>query len=270
MIKIAIAGAAGRMGTTLAQVIHQTEGMRLVGAIEQPDSSMIGADVGEMAGLGKIDLPISHSIGELLGTIDILIDFSSPDATAFNATNCANKGVKLVVGTTGLSKEHLAAVRSASEQIPICMASNFSTGVNLCLKLAALAAEILGNEVDIEISEAHHRDKVDSPSGTALALGAAVADALKRDLDDVAVYGREGQIGKRPREAIGFSTIRAGDIVGDHSVLFAGDGELVEIKHRASNRMAFATGAVRAAIWLSQKSSGLYDMQDVLGLRHQV
>ena len=207
---------------------------------------------------------------KLLGTIDILIDFSSPQATAFNATNCAKKGVKLVVGTTGLSKEHLAAVRSASEQIPICMASNFSTGVNLCLKLAALAAEILGNEVDIEISEAHHRDKVDSPSGTALALGASVADALKRDLDDVAVYGREGQIGKRPREAIGFSTIRAGDIIGDHSVLFAGDGELVEIKHRASNRMAFATGAVRAAIWLSQKSSGLYDMQDVLGLRPQV
>lgn len=269
MIKIAITGAAGRMGTSLAQVIHQTEGMRLVGALEREDSSVVGADVGEMSGLGKIDVPISHSLRDLLGSIDILIDFSSPDATAFNAINCATKGVKLVVGTTGLSEEHLAAVRSASEQIPICMASNFSTGVNICLKLAALAAERLGNEVDIEITEAHHRDKVDSPSGTALALGASVADALKRDLDEVAVYGREGQIGKRPREVIGFSTIRAGDIVGDHSVLFASDGELIEIKHRASNRMAFAKGAVRAAIWLSQKLSGLYDMQDVLGLRQQ-
>ena len=266
MIRIAIAGGAGRMGAAVAKVAHQTEDVRLVGAIEHPASAMISADLGEMTGLGKIGVPITDSIEELFGSFDTLIDFSSPESTVNNAAKCANKGLGMVVGTTGLVDEQLEALRSAGLRIPICMASNFSTGVNLCFKLAAIAARVLGDEVDIEISEAHHRNKVDSPSGTALALGASVADALNRKLDDVAIYRRKGQIGKRPQKAIGFSTIRAGDIVGDHTVFFAGEGEVLEITHRASNRMAFAAGAVRAAIWLNHQSSGLYDMQDVLGL----
>lgn len=254
------------MGAALVKVAHQAEDVKLVGAIDHPASNKISNDIGEMAGLGKIGIPMTGSIEELLGTFDTLIDFSTPEATAINAAICAHRGLTLVVGTTGLVKEQLEAVRSAAHYTPICMASNFSTGVNLCFKLASITAQVLGDEVDIEISEAHHRDKVDSPSGTALALGASVTNALNRNLDDVAIYRREGLIGERPKKAIGFSSIRAGDIVGDHTILFAGDGELLEITHRASNRLAFARGAVRAAIWLNQKSAGLYDMQDVLGL----
>jgi 4-hydroxy-tetrahydrodipicolinate reductase len=204
---------------------------------------------------------------EAADAFDVLIDFSIPAVTAANAKFCAKHGKKMVIGTTGLNAEQLEQVQGASRSNALCMASNYATGVNLVFKLAELAASVLGDDVDIEISEAHHRHKIDAPSGTALSLGESVAGALGRNLKEVAVYGREGQTGARDRQTIGFATVRAGDIVGDHTVLFAAEGERVEITHKASSRTAFARGAVRAAKWLADKESGLFDMQDVLELK---
>lgn len=266
MRKIAITGAAGRMGRSLIEALFEAPDAELAGAIESPKSSLMGVDAGELAGLGSNAICLVGSVDELTEEVDLLIDFSTAAASAANVAACARRGLPVVLGTTGLDVVQLAAVTQAASQIPLCMASNFSTGVNLCFKLAALAAEVLGDEVDVEIIEAHHRHKVDAPSGTALSLGSAVSTALGRDLESVAVYGREGQTGVRQRQTIGFSTIRGGDIVGDHMVLFAGDGERVEITHRSSSRMAFARGALRAADWLLQQPPGLYNMQDVLGL----
>jgi 4-hydroxy-tetrahydrodipicolinate reductase len=267
MSNIAVIGAAGRMGKALIETITATEGAYLSAALEHPDSSLIGADAGELAGIGRNNIQVVASLHDVADDFDVLIDFSIPAVTAANAAFCLEHGKKMVIGTTGLDDNQLQQVQMASQANAICMASNYATGVNLCFKLAELAASVLGDEVDIEISEAHHRHKIDAPSGTALSLGESVASALGRDLKDVAVYGREGQTGARDRQTIGFATVRAGDIVGDHTVLFAGEGERIEITHKASSRMAFARGAVRAAKWLTTKESGLFDMQDVLGLR---
>lgn len=203
----------------------------------------------------------------MLDDFDVLIDFTHPSVTLKNLEVCRQAGKAMVIGTTGFTPEEKQRLSEAAKQIPIVFAANFSVGVNLCLKLLDTAARVLGDDVDIEIIEAHHRHKVDAPSGTALRMGEVVADALGRDLRKVAVYGREGQTGARERETIGFATVRAGDVVGDHTVLFAADGERVEITHKASSRMTFAKGAVRSALWLQQRSPALYDMQDVLGLR---
>lgn len=267
MSNIAVIGAAGRMGKALIEAIAATEGAHLSAALEHPDSSLIGADAGELVGIGRNNIQVVASLHDVADDFDVLIDFSIPAATAANAAFCLEHGKKLVIGTTGLDDNQLQQVQMASQTNAICMASNYATGVNLCFKLAELAASVLGDEVDIEISEAHHRHKIDAPSGTALSLGESVASALGRDLKNVAVYGREGQTGARDRQTIGFATVRAGDIVGDHTVLFAAEGERIEITHKASSRMAFARGAVRAAKWLTTKESGLFDMQDVLGLR---
>jgi 4-hydroxy-tetrahydrodipicolinate reductase len=267
MSNIAVIGAAGRMGKTLIEAIAATEGADLSAALEHPDSSLIGADAGELAGIGRNNIQVVASLHDVADDFDVLIDFSIPAVTAANAAFCLEHGKKMVIGTTGLDDNQLQQVQMASQTNAICMASNYATGVNLCFKLAELAASVLGDEVDIEISEAHHRHKIDAPSGTALSLGESVASALGRDLKDVAVYGREGQTGARDRQTIGFATVRAGDIVGDHTVLFAAEGERIEITHKASSRMAFARGAVRAAKWLAIRESGLFDMQDVLGLR---
>lgn len=267
MKNIAITGAGGRMGKALIEAIASTDGIQLTVAIEYSGSPLIGADAGEIAGLGRNDIAVVGSLDELADSFDTLIDFSVPAATVRNTEFCRRHGKKMVVGTTGLSTEQVQAVQQASEYTSICMASNFATGVNLCFKLAELAASVLGNDVDIEISEAHHRHKVDAPSGTALSLGEAVAGALGRDLNEVAVYDRQGLTGERGSEAIGFSVVRAGDIVGDHTVLFASEGERVEITHKASSRMAFALGAIRASKWIDKQSAGLFDMQDVLGLK---
>lgn len=267
MSNIAVIGAAGRMGKALIEAIAATEGAHLSAALEHPDSSLIGADAGELAGIGRNNIQVVASLHDVADDFDVLIDFSIPAVTAANAAFCLEHGKKMVIGTTGLDDNQLQQVQMASQTNAICMASNYATGVNLCFKLAELAASVLGDEVDIEISEAHHRHKIDAPSGTALSLGESVASALGRDLKDVAVYGREGQTGARDRQTIGFATVRAGDIVGDHTVLFAAEGERIEITHKASSRMAFARGAVRAAKWLTTKESGLFDMQDVLGLR---
>jgi 4-hydroxy-tetrahydrodipicolinate reductase len=267
MSNIAVIGAGGRMGKALIETIALTEGAELTGALERPDSSLIGVDAGELAGVGRNNILVARSLADIADQFDVLIDFSIPAVTAANAAFCAEHGKKMVIGTTGLNDEQLQSVSLASHGNAVCMASNYATGVNLCFKLAELAASVLGDDVDIEISEAHHRHKIDAPSGTALSLGESVAGALGRNLKDVAVYGRQGQTGARDRETIGFATVRAGDVVGDHTVLFAAEGERVEITHKASSRMAFARGAVRAAKWLMDKDSGLYDMQDVLGLR---
>ncbi|MDG1494265.1 MAG: 4-hydroxy-tetrahydrodipicolinate reductase [Porticoccaceae bacterium] len=267
MSRIAITGAGGRMGKALIDAILLNNEAELTVALERPDSSLIGVDSGELAGVGKNGVLVASSLSDVADHFDVLIDFSVPSATAANAAFCAAHNKKMVIGTTGLDAEQLAQVSTTAASSAICMASNFSTGVNLCFKLAELAAKVLGDETDIEILEAHHRHKVDAPSGTALSLGESVAAAVGRDLQKVAVYGREGQTGARDHETIGFATVRGGDIVGDHTVLFAGEGERVEITHKASSRLAFARGAVRASLWLSQKDSGLFDMQDVLGLK---
>ena len=265
MNRIAIAGAGGRMGKTLIEACHQHPDCRLVAATERPDSSLIGCDAGELAGTGKLGVPVVGSL-EDAAEFDVLIDFTHPRVTTRHVDFCVARGRKMVIGTTGCDEELEAKIRQAGESIALVYAPNMSVGVNLCLKLLQLAARVLGDEVDIEIIEAHHRHKVDAPSGTALKMGQVVADSLGRDLKQVAVYGREGQTGARQRETIGFETIRAGDIVGEHTVMFAGIGERVEITHKASSRMTFARGAVRAAAWLADHERGLFDMMAVLGL----
>ncbi len=266
MQRIAVMGAAGRMGKTLIEAVQQADGVCLSAAIDRADSSLIGADAGELAALGKLGVTLSGDLSAVLEQFDVLIDFTHPSVTLKNLEICRQAGKAMVIGTTGFSPQEKQLLADASKQIPIVFAANFSVGVNLCLKLLDTAARVLGDDVDIEIIEAHHRHKVDAPSGTALRMGEVVANALGRDLQKVAVYGREGQTGARERETIGFATVRAGDVVGDHTVLFAADGERVEITHKASSRMTFAKGAVRSALWLQQRQPGLYDMQDVLGL----
>ncbi|MBT4522829.1 MAG: 4-hydroxy-tetrahydrodipicolinate reductase [Halieaceae bacterium] len=266
-IKVGITGAAGRMGRTLTEAVSLVPQLQLTAALELPGSSLIGADAGEVAGLGKNGVTVGGALAQIIDDIDVLIDFTVPAATTDNAALCASHGKAIVIGTTGFNSEQQARLDAAAAQTPVCKASNFSTGVNLCFQLLDMAARVLGEEVDIEIVEAHHRHKVDAPSGTALSMGEVVASALSRDLDDVALYGRRGQTGARSRETIGFSTVRAGDIVGDHTVIFAAEGERVEITHKASSRMSFARGAVRAASWLVEQPPGMFDMQDVLGLK---
>ncbi len=266
-VKVAVIGAAGRMGRALAQAITEGDGVTLSAAIDRPGISLIGADAGELAGIGKLGVAVVDSLEQVVDQFDVLIDFTAPEATVSNAKFCAEHGKKMAIGTTGLNDEQKAELKTCGEKTAIVFAPNMSMGVNLCFKLLELAARVLGDEVDIEVIEAHHRHKVDAPSGTALRMGEVVADTLGRDLKEVAVYGREGQEGPRDRKTIGFETIRAGDIVGEHTVMFAADGERVEISHIATSRMNFARGAVRACRWLKDQSKGLYDMQDVLGLR---
>lgn len=266
-MRIAVTGAAGRMGKNLIEAVHQADGLTLGAAVARPESTLFGADAGELAGVGKLGVALSGNLEGVLDQFDVLIDFTHPSVTLKNLQICRRAGKAMVIGTTGFSAAEKQLLSEAGEDISIVFAANFSVGVNLCLKLLDTAARVLGDDVDIEVLEAHHRHKVDAPSGTALRMGEVVANALGRDLDKVAVYGREGQTGARARETIGFATVRAGDVVGDHTVLFAADGERVEITHKASSRMTFAKGAVRAASWLSGRSAGLYDMQDVLGLK---
>ncbi len=265
--RIAVTGAIGRMGKTLIEAVSFAGDAELTAAIVLPDSSLIGADIGEVSGLGKNGIAIVGDINEVLNHFDVLIDFTAPDATVNNAKACASAGKGMVIGTTGFSEEQKVEFDQHIETLPVCIASNFSTGVNLCFKLLDIAARVLGKDSDIEIYEAHHRHKIDAPSGTALRMGDVVANATGRDLKDVAVYGREGQTGARDKNTIGFATVRGGDVVGDHTVSFLADGERVEITHKASSRMSFARGAVRAAVWLKEQSAGRYDMQDVLDLK---
>lgn len=266
-VRVAVTGAAGRMGKTLIEALSLSEACVLSAAMERPESSLLGADSGELAGLGKNGVVVVGDIAEVINDFDVLIDFTVPAATVANARVCGEAGKAMVIGTTGFDDAQKRELDAAVKDIAVCQASNFSTGVNVCFKLLELAASVLGDDTDIEIYEAHHRHKIDAPSGTALSMGQVVADTLGRDLDKVAVYGREGQTGARDPETIGFATVRGGDVVGDHTVMFCADGERVEISHKASSRMSFGRGAVRAAAWLAVQSAGRYDMQDVLSLK---
>ncbi|MCG8393679.1 MAG: 4-hydroxy-tetrahydrodipicolinate reductase [Pseudomonadales bacterium] len=265
-MKVGIIGAAGRMGRILIEATLANPDTSLAAAVDVPGSSLIGTDAGELVGQGNAGVVLADDLAAVVNDADVFIDFTVPEATVKNIQVCRAAGTRLVIGTTGLNDEQIAGLRAASEDIAICYAPNYSIGVNLCFKLLETAAAVLQDEVDIEVIEAHHRHKIDAPSGTALRMGEVVAQTLGRDLRECAVYGREGRTGERDRQTIGFETIRAGDIVGDHTVLFAADGERVEITHKASSRMAFGRGAVRAAAWLGSQDKGLFDMQDVLGL----
>lgn len=266
MRRIAVMGAAGRMGKALIEAVQMAPGAGLTAAVHRAESSLVGADAGELAGIGRIGVPLSGDLDRVVDEFDVLIDFTHPSVTLKNLAFCRKAGKAMIIGTTGFTADEKLRLAEAGKDIPIVFAANFSVGVNLCLKLLDTAARVLGDDADIEIIEAHHRHKVDAPSGTALRMGEVVAKALGRDLQEVAVYGREGQTGARQRETIGFATVRGGDVVGDHTVLFAAEGERVEITHKASSRMTFAKGAVRAALWLDGREPGLYDMQDVLDL----
>ncbi|MEE9342820.1 MAG: 4-hydroxy-tetrahydrodipicolinate reductase [Gammaproteobacteria bacterium] len=269
MTRIAISGAAGRMGRSLIQACQQATNVEFTVALEHQGNDLLGSDAGLIAGTSASGVLLISDLSKALGDFDVLIDFTRPEATLANLAICRAANKRMVIGTTGLDDLQKTALTDAAETMAIMFAPNMSVGVNLCLKLLATAAKVLGDDVDIEIIEAHHRHKVDAPSGTALRMGEVVADALNRNLADCAVYGREGQTGERDRKTIGFETIRAGDIVGEHTVMFAAEGERVEITHKASSRMTFANGAVRAAGWLMEKPAGLFDMQDVLGLTKQ-
>ncbi|MFT4562777.1 MAG: 4-hydroxy-tetrahydrodipicolinate reductase [Gammaproteobacteria bacterium] len=264
--KVAIAGAGGRMGRTLVELINEHPEIVLCDGFDHPDEPIVGTDIGLAAGVGELGIPIKSNILELDASYDVLIDFTLPESTLNNVAACRAAGKRIVIGTTGIGQAR-ATIDEAGADIPIVFAPNMSVGVNLCFKLAELAALALGDDFDVEIIEAHHRNKVDAPSGTAVRLGEIIADALDRDIATCAVYGRQGHTGIRDQKTIGFETIRGGDIVGDHTVLFAGAGERVEITHKASSRMTFASGALRATRWLADRPNGVYDMQDVLNLR---
>ncbi|MHB1216160.1 MAG: 4-hydroxy-tetrahydrodipicolinate reductase [Thiobacillus sp.] len=265
IVQIAIAGVSGRMGRALLEAVAADAGSALYAAIDRPGSPLVGQDAGAAWGMAN-GVRISDQPAAALRGAQALIDFTRPEATFGYLDACAAAGVPLVIGTTGFDTAGRARIAAAAEQIPIVFAPNMSVGVNLLMKLAELAAQVLEDGYDIEIIEAHHRHKVDAPSGTALGLGQAVARATNRDLASCAVYGREGVTGERDAKTIGFATVRGGDIVGDHTLLFAGIGERIELTHKAGSRATFAQGALRAAKWLQGRAPGLYDMRDVLNL----
>jgi 4-hydroxy-tetrahydrodipicolinate reductase len=265
-IKVGVIGAGGRMGRMLIEAVNDNPQTTLKAAIERQGSSLVGADAGEVAAIGYLNVEIVDDLKSVVDAIDVLIDFSLPDATEQNMQICAEHNVAMVIGTTGFNEQQEKVLTQASENVAIVYAGNYSTGVNLSLKLLAMAAKAFGEEADVEVIEAHHKHKIDAPSGTAYMMAEAVAEARGQQLKDVAVYGREGQTGEREAGTIGIHAIRGGEIIGDHTVMFIADGEVVEITHRARARMTFAAGAVRAATWVIQQSAGQYNMQDVLGL----
>ncbi|MDZ7840672.1 MAG: 4-hydroxy-tetrahydrodipicolinate reductase [Gammaproteobacteria bacterium] len=263
MIGIGITGVNGRMGRSLVQAAQARDDMKLASATVRRGSELAGTDAGQVAGIPPLGVAASETLRD---DVDVVVDFTLPDAALENVAWCRARGKRIVIGTTGFDSGQRAQIEEAARDIAIVLAPNMSVGVNLCFRLVELAARTVGDSSDIEIIEAHHRHKADAPSGTALRLGEKAAGALGRRLEDVAVYERHGPTGPRPDGAIGFATVRAGDIVGEHTVLFAGDGERIEITHKATSRLNFANGALRAAAWLAEKDAGLYDMQDVLGL----
>lgn len=265
-IRLAIVGAAGRMGRQLIQAACEAEGVCLGAALVREGSSLVGVDAGELAGTGVLDVRVNSSLSAVVDDFDVLIDFTRPEGTLEYLAFCRQHHKAMVIGTTGFDQAGKAEISAASKDIAIVFAANFSVGVNLVLKLLEKTARVMGEYADIEIIEAHHRHKVDAPSGTALAMGEAIADAMDWELNEHAVYTREGHTGERKAETIGFATVRAGDIVGEHTAIFADIGERVEITHKASSRMTFAKGAVKAAVWVKAQKNGLFDMRNVLNL----
>lgn len=265
MVKIAIAGAAGRMGRMLIQAAQENPQAEVVAATEASNSPFIGQDAGAVTGVEPLGVAITADIQAATAAADALIDFTIPVASLANLQACLQNNCHHVIGTTGFTDEQKVVLNAAAEQQAMVMAPNYSVGVNLLLNLLRTASKTLGDSVDIEIIEGHHRHKIDAPSGTALRMGEVIADSLGRDLKECAVYGREGITGERDRQTIGFATVRAGDIVGEHTAMFADIGERLELTHKASSRMTFASGAVRAAVWVAGQQPGMYDMPDVLG-----
>lgn len=265
MTRVAINGAAGRMGRNLLAACLDDPALELAAAFEHAAHERLGTDAGALIGRDPVELPLTSEIDTR--RFDVVVDFTRPEGTLALIEACRGTGVAVVIGTTGFSAEQRALIGSAARERPIVLAPNMGIGVNLAFGLVDTATRALGgDDYDIEVIEAHHRHKVDAPSGTALRLGEVAAEALGRDLDDCGVFSRHGHTGERARGSIGFATVRGGDIVGEHTVLFAGADERIEITHRAASRMVFARGAMRAAHWLTQRAPGLYDMQDVLGL----
>jgi len=255
------------MGRSIVNVIERTEGIGISGATDLPDGPFAGSDVGEVAGVGVKRVAISSELGDIINQCDVIIDFSVPSASLEHFVKAVEAGKAIVIGTTGFSGEHWKTFDAMRNSVRAVIAPNMSVGVNALFKLAREAAQILGENYDVEIVEMHHNQKMDAPSGTGARLAEIVAETLDRDLARTANYGRHGQIGKRPKDEIGVMTLRGGDVVGDHTVIFAGPGERLELVHRAGSRDNFAVGAVRAAKWIAGKPNGIYDMQDVLGLR---
>ncbi|WP_281558674.1 4-hydroxy-tetrahydrodipicolinate reductase [Thalassomonas sp. RHCl1] len=265
-VKVAVLGCSGRMGRNLIEASVEHEAIELVGGTVRESSSFVNFDLGELAGIGAIGLKTSTSLAALADA-DVFIDFTSIESTLENINWCRQNNKALVVGTTGFSDEQVETIKAAGQDIALVLAPNTSVGVNLLFKLLEITAKAIGDYTDIEISEAHHRFKKDAPSGTAVKMGQVIAETLGRDLNECAVYGREGIMEERDQKTIGFATVRAGDIVGEHTALFADLGERLEISHKASSRMTFALGAMRACTWVAQAKPGFYDMQDVLGLK---
>jgi 4-hydroxy-tetrahydrodipicolinate reductase len=267
MVNIIVSGAAGRMGTRIATLANENEEIKVVGALEHKGYPLLGSDIGEVAGFGNISVPIVSSLDDIKEKADVIIDFSEPNTAVDITKAAAEKGIAMVIGTTGLTVEQTASIKSQTDKIPCVLAPNMSVGINLLLKVLHNVAEVLGDDYDVEVIESHHRLKKDAPSGTAIRIAQVLADALERDLEKTAVYTRKGMIGERTKKEIGMQTIRAGDIVGEHTVLFGGIGERIEITHKASSRDTFAGGAVKAALWIAGKEPDFYDMQNVLGLK---
>jgi 4-hydroxy-tetrahydrodipicolinate reductase len=267
MINVIVAGAAGRMGSRLVALIKESTALHLVGAIEGKGHHALGEDAGERAGCGKAGVPITDDLSALLVRGEVVIDFSAPEATLNHLRVVAQQRRAMVIGTTGLAGQELEELKSLVSQVPCVFSPNMSVGVNLIYKVISEMAKTLGDDYDIEVIEAHHRLKKDAPSGTALKIAEVLARAVNRDLNQVGVYARKGLIGERKKQEIGIQTIRAGDIVGDHTILFGGMGERIEVTHRATSRDTFARGALRAAQWVVEQRPGLYDMMDVLGLK---
>ncbi len=266
MVKVVVTGAAGRMGTQIVRLVRATEGMAISGAVERAGAP-IGQDAGVLAGLGPIGVAVVDDLAKALAGADAVIDFTSHEASARHAEVCAERGVPLVVGSTGFTPEAKARVAAAARKIPIVLAPNMSVGVTVLFDLVRQAARVLGEAYDVEVVEIHHKKKRDAPSGTAVRLGEVAAEALGRDAKDALAYARHGILGERPPWQIGVQTLRGGDVVGEHTVFFCGEGERLELTHRATSREQFARGAVRAAQWIAGRPAGLYDMADVLGLR---
>ncbi len=269
MIRAIVTGVAGRMGSLLVRAVRDAEGFQLVGATERPGTAAVGLDAGLAAGLGMLEVAVCDNLAkavELSGGADVVIDFTQAQASVAHAAVCAEHRLGLVVGSTGFSPDARERMAAAAKSIPIVMAPNMSVGVNLMIRTAAELAKVLGNAYDVEILELHHRHKIDAPSGTALRLGEVIAEALGRNPQKTLTFARKGPIGERSHGEIGVQALRGGDVVGEHTVLFLGDGERIELTHRSTTRDGFATGAVRAARWLAGRAPGLYSMQDVLGI----
>ena len=267
MVRAAVAGIAGRMGSRIAQLVRETPGIQLVAGFERPDHPMVGKDVGEVIGVAPLGIQVAGGIHEVLAMCDVVIDFTSAAVSVQHVAAAGKASKAMVIGSTGFAAEQLDQVRASTRTIPCVLAPNMSLGVNVLFKLVADVARLLGDDYDVEIVEAHHRFKKDAPSGTAIKLAQVVADALGRNLQETGVYARHGLIGERDSHQIGIQTVRAGDIVGEHTVMFANLGERIEVTHRAHSRDGFARGAIRAALWVVSQPPGLYDMQHVLGIK---